>query len=541
MAMTGPLGTLPPAMPTPSGPIIEPPAPSPLQAPAVAHNVGGWIAHWARLQPTHPAWTDDASRHTYAEAEDRVQRVTGWLARNGLESKDRLALWLGNRIPFFEAFFACARLGAITLPVNARLTPSEVAFQLDDCRPRLILVEPRWRSAAEKALALTRKCPNTRIIVIDDDHDEAIRAQSRSATIRPVSPETPMILMYTSGTTGHPKGALLPHRKALFNSLNAQLYFDLRREDRALVVAPLFHSLALQILSLPALYCGASIRLQEGFDPGRVWKTIEAEGITFAGGVPTMHERLLASLDAGEPFDRPPGSLRFLFTAGAAAPSHLAERFERHGVLMLQGYGQTETSTLTCQTPDQALAKPSSVGRPVAHAEIRLVDPMTFDAAPEAWRDVSPGEVGEVVARGPITMLGYWERPEATQETLREGWVRTGDLATRDEDFDLTLVGRAREMYISGGENVYPAEIEAALLRHPAIAEAAVVARPDTEWGEVGLAYVVAAEGEKPGERELLDWLSERIARFKQPREIRFESSLPRTASGKIQKNRLAQ
>lgn len=516
------------------------------------HNTGDWISRWARRRPDRLAWADDHRRCSWAEADDRVSRLTAWLEARGVGPGDRVALWLGNRGAFIEAFFATARLGAITLPLNARLTPAEIAFQLDDSTPKVLLVERAWEARAEAAQALARARSGTLLTVgagsesgdpdagaQHDEYEQALAGSTPSNHCEPVAPQAPLMLMYTSGTTGRPKGALLPHRKALYNSLNAQLFFDLRARDRVLVVAPLFHSLGLQILTLPALYAGASVVFQEGFEARRVWSTIEREGIRFFGGVPTMHQRLLDALRAGEPFARVPDCLRFAFTAGAAAPVELIRAFHEHGLLMKQGYGQTETSILTCLEPEQALAKAGSVGRPVFHSDLRIVDPATLEGPVEGWREVAVGEIGEIVVRGPITMLGYWQRPEATAETLRGEWLRTGDLGFRDAEGDLTLVGRARELYISGGENVYPAEIEATLVEHPAIAEAAVVAMPDPEWGEIGRAHVVLHEGHELSAAELHAWLQTRLARFKQPRRIAFERALPRTASGKIQKHRL--
>ena len=533
----------------PSTPLRRPP----LADRSVLHNTGDWVSRWAGRRPDRPAWDDDHRRCTWAEADDRVARLTAWLEGQSVGPGDRVALWLGNRGAFLEALFASARLGAIALPLNARLTPAEIAFQLDDSTPRVLLVERAWAGRAQAALAIVRaRC---RILLTvgagpeagdpddrdegEDEYEQALASSPPSDRCEPVAPQTPLLLMYTSGTTGRPKGALLPHRKALYNSLNAQLFFDLRARDRVLVVAPLFHSLGLQILTLPALYAGASVVLQEGFEAGRVWSTIEREGIRFFGGVPTMHQRLLDALRAGEPFSQIPDCLRFAFTAGAAAPVELIRAFHEHGLLMKQGYGQTETSILTCLEPEHALAKAGSVGRPVFHADLRIVDPATLEGPVEGWRERAVGEVGEIVVRGPITMLGYWQRPEATAETLRGEWLRTGDLGFRDAEGDLTLVGRGRELYISGGENVYPAEIEAVLVEHPAIAEAAVVAMPDPEWGEVGRAHVVMHEDGAASEADLHAWLQSRLARFKQPRRIVFESALPRTASGKIQKHRL--
>ena len=513
-------------------------AESPLARAAASHNAAGWIERWAMRTPDRLAWADDSTRSSFAEAHQRVGRMASWLHLQGIQPGDRVALWLTNRVATLEALFAIARLGAIALPLNARLRPAEIAFQLADSRTRLVLVEPQWRDHAREALAAL-KAERPQLVEVDAAFDQVVDAQAARIESHVVTPEDPMILMYTSGTTGKPKGALLPHRKALYNSLNAQLFFGITAEDAVLVVAPLFHSLGLQILTLPALYAGASVRLQEGFDAERVWRTLESDRITYFGGVPTMHQRLLDAWDAkGRSAKRPP-SLRFAFTAGAAASREMIERFHALGLEMKQGYGQTETSVLTCLESDQALAKAGSVGRPVFHAEVRLIDSASIDAAPSAWRDVGVGEIGEIVVRGPITMTGYWERPEANAETLREGWLRTGDLATRDADFDVTLVGRAREMYISGGENVYPAEVEATLVEHPAIAEAAVVGIPDPEWGEVGRAHLVCTSGRSVDIAELKGWLESRLARFKQPTEFVLEREFPRTASGKVQKNRL--
>ncbi len=518
--------------------------------PSIEHNCASWITRWADAQPQALAWVDDHRRCDYACAEDRIRRLSSWLAARGVGAGDRVALWLGNRGAMLEAVFATARLGAIVLPINARLTAAEVSFQLGDAKPRVLLVERVWRERAEAAGRLMK---TTQPIVLEvgtgeagtgqdaasDAYEEALASQDRVLPIKPVRPDDPMILMYTSGTTGKPKGALLPHRKTLYNSLNAEDFFEIQSSDRVFVVAPLFHSLGLQILALPALFKGAGLVLQEGFSAPRAWATIEAESVTYYGGVPTMHQRMLDALGGNDALTAPPASLRFAFTAGAAAAPEMLHAFHALGLLVKQGYGQTETSTLTCLEADRALAKAGSVGRPVRHVDLRLIDPATIDGAVAGWRDVAPGVVGEIVARGPITMLGYWQRPEATAETLREGWVRTGDLATRDEDFDITLVGRSREMYISGGENVYPAEVEATLVCHPDIEEAAVVAIPDPEWGEVGRAHIVLAPDKTTLPAHLREWLATRLARYKQPREIIIESELPRTASGKVQKHRL--
>jgi fatty-acyl-CoA synthase len=251
-----------------------------------------------------------------------------------------------------------------------------------------------------------------------------------------------------------------------------------------------------------------------------------------------MFRALLEAFDAAP---RPPDlrRLRFLFTAGAAIPVELVRAFEARGIVLKQGFGQTETSLLCCLEARDAVRRAGSVGRPLAHAELRVVRPATLAAPPARWEECAAGETGEIVVRGPLAMLGYWGRPEETAEVLRGEWLRTGDLATRDAEGFLTLVGRARELYISGGENVYPAEVEAVYAEHPAVREIAVVGVPDAEWGEVGRAYVVPAPGAACDAAALRAWGRERLAAFKLPRDFVAVPELPRTETGKVQKHRL--
>jgi fatty-acyl-CoA synthase len=507
------------------------------------HNIGGWIQRWAQRAPDRLAVIDGDLRLDYAALEARVARLAGWLRAEGVGRGERVALLLANRSAYLEAVFAAARIGAAAVPINNRLSPREIAYLLDDCSPTVLLHESEFAELVQRACQRAATPPRLRIAVggEPDLYERGLAQADPAPEVLPVTADDPMMLMYTSGTTGEPKGAVLPHRKALYNSLNAELYFGIRQQDRVLAVAPLFHSLGLHILSLPALYAGATLLLQRRFDPEAVWRAVEQERITYLGGVPTFYQRLhdlLEDLPAGQ-FDL--SSLRFLFTAGAAISIDLVRAYEARGLVLKQGYGQTETSILCCLEERDAVRKAGSVGRPVFHAELRVVATDSFDRAPEHWREVAVGETGEIVVRGPITMLGYWQRPEASAETLREGWLRTGDLATVDAEGFLTLVGRARDMFISGGENVYPAEVEAVYAEHPAVREVAVVSTPDPRWGEVGKAFVVPAPGQ-PLDAEALDkWGRERLASFKIPRHFVELDQLPKTASGKVQKHRLVE
>ena len=356
------------------------------------------------------------------------------------------------------------------------------------------------------------------------------------AEVAPVSPEDPMILMYTSGTTGAPKGALLPHRKTLFNCKNAGVFFGLTPADRVLTVVPLFHSFGLLILAIPTLWAGGEVVLQPRFEPSAVWHAVAAHRITFLGGVPTMFAALLEAFDRERP---DVSSLRFLFTAGAAIPVDVIHAFAERGLALKQGFGQTETSILCCLDAADAVRKAGSVGRPVPYAELRIVRRESLARPVRGWEDCAVDESGEIVVRGPITMTGYWERPEATAETLRDGWLRTGDLGSFDAEGFVTLVGRSKELFISGGENVYPRQVEGVYEQHPAIREVAVVGVPDPRWGEVGRAYVVLEPGAVLDPGALERFGRERLASFKVPRSFVAVSELPRTASGKVQKHRL--
>jgi fatty-acyl-CoA synthase len=501
------------------------------------HNVGAWTRQRAAIAGDRIALVDSERSLDYAALHERTGRCAAVLAGAGIGPGDRVALLLRNRTAYLEVVLAAARLGAIAVPMNVRFKAPELRYLLDDCTPRALVLDADLEAVARAACEGAKNPPAFQL-PCPAPYEAALAETAPREQIEPVIPDHPMILMYTSGTTGRPKGALLPHRKTLFNSLNAQLFFDLTQRDRVLVILPLFHSFGLAILSLPALYAGAAVHLEPRFDADRTWRTIEQRGITYLGAVPTQLGALLEGLEAAP--ERPDtSSLRFLFGAGAPVPVEHIRGFERQGLVLKQGFGQTETSILCCLDARDAVRKAGSVGRPVFHAEIRVVELESLSEPPERWRDAAPGASGEIVVRGPITMLGYWGMPEATAETLRGDWLRTGDLATVDDEGFLTLVGRKRDLFISGGENVYPAEIEATYAEHPDVREIAVVGRPDPKWGEVGHAYVALVPGAVLDPAALHAWGAERLADFKLPRAFIEVDALPRTETGKVQKHRL--
>jgi fatty-acyl-CoA synthase len=480
-------------------------------------NVGGWLRARAALHPERAAIVCEPSgaRLTYRELDRLADRVAAALARAGVGVGDRVAVALPSEPVYLALYFAAARLGAILIPLNTRLTRHELDFQIADAEPRLAI----------RGDAVDLSPPASGRLWSADELRAALPERAPECALAPGG-EAPHVLMYTSGTTGTPKGALLPHRKTLYNTLNAEIYFGLREGDVVVAPVPLFHSFGLKILSVPALFCGATVVIVERFDASGLQQVVRRHAGTLLGAVPVMWQRMLRAGVDREALR----SLRLAFSAGAALDVETIREFAALGIPLVQGYGQTETSILCCLDAEHAVSRAGSVGRPVRYGEVRIAD--------EAGRTQPPLVPGEVVVRGPILMLGYWRRPEETAASRLDGWLRTGDLAIADAEGFVTLVGRSKELYISGGENVYPAEVERVLETHPDVAEAAVVGVEDPEWGESGRAFLVPAR--RPLDTEaVLAWARERLARYKLPREVVLVDELPRTASGKIQKHLL--
>ncbi len=492
----------------------------------------------ARSQPDRIALIFQGESVSYKSLWERTAALAAGLVRQGASPGCRIACVCGNHPAFVELYFACSMIGSIFVPLNARLAPPELLVQLEDTKPILLLLGPGLAGLDGSLRACGWK-GDANVVCLDPDAGGRRRSyegllcpgaqQEDPGLLRPSSPEDPQMILFTSGTAGLPKGALLPYRKTFYNSLNAEVFFELTGDDRVLVPVPLFHSLGLNILTVPVLLKGGTVILQERFDEETTLRHVEAYRATFLGAVPTIYQRLLRQgLDR-----RDLSSLRFCFTAGAPVAVPVIEAYHRRGLLLKQGYGQTETSILCCLDARDALRKAGSVGKPVRHGEVRVVD--------QDGRDVRPGQVGEIVARGPIVMLGYWNRPEETSRVLRGGWLHTQDLATVDAEGFVTLAGRKGDMYISGGENIHPEEIERLYRTHPCIQDIAVVGVPDPDLGETGLAFVVLEPGTSVSGADLRAFGEGRIARYKIPRTFAFVETLPRTVTGKVQKYLLRQ
>lgn len=503
-------------------------------------NIAWWVERWHELWPDKIALIYEQMEVSYSQLHQRSNRTSCWLQAMGIEKGDRVAVMLANCPEFIELYLACARLGAIFVPINFRLVGSELQYILKNSRPRLFVFGQRYLDMI-LPLNLTRNRPPMMLACVGDPLSEDEIADYRSEVVEfnggipfltkslgPADPEEPHVIMYTSGTTGQPKGAVLSHRKTFFNSLNADIFFRLHFDDIMLIILPLFHSGGLFIQASPSLYKGATMVLHPRFDPDRTFADIEKYRVTKLLGVPTVYRSLLKSKTA-ERGDI--SSLRVCAIGGEKTTPDLLAECSASGFHLRQIMGQTETSILLWASERDSIRKPGTVGRPVFHAEVNLVD--------RGGRPVDVGEVGEIVVRGTTMMKEYWQDPVRTEQTVINGWLHTGDLARRDEEGYYYLVDRATDMYISGGENVYPAEIERALREHPGVEEAAVIGVPDETWGEVGRAFVQIKSGVQLEAMQLRQHCENRLARYKLPKKIVFIEDFPRTSLGKIQKTKL--
>ena len=478
-------------------------------------DLSHWIERHARFAPHACAIRFEGEAIGYAELAHRIRRAAANLAALGVGQGDALAYLGLNHPAVLVLLFACARLGAMLVPLNWRLAPPEHARVLADCPPRVLFVEPAF---AEHARAMAGAIPATELAVLEREAPAAPAAAGDEGS--------PLLLCYTSGSTGAPKGVVLTQRALLWNAVNSAHMHDLTSADRVLTTLPLFHVGGMNIQTTPALHAGASVTLHPKFDPLAVLEAIERERITLAVLVPAQLEALMA-LPRWPSADL--SSLRMITTGSTIVAEAFVRRASERGVPVIQVYGSTETCPIaTYVRAGDALRKAGSAGIAALHCEVKVVD--DDGAALPVGRD------GEILVRGPNVATGYWNAPAETARTFAGGWYRSGDLGHFDDEGHLYVVARKNDLIISGGENIYPAEVEAVLLECPAIAEACVVGRPDERWGEAVIAAVVLKPGCPLTETEALTLFHGRIARYKHPREVRFLERLPRSALGKVQK-----
>jgi len=502
-------------------------------------NIGDWIKQWATIKPNKVAIISDDVPYTYRELNCRINRLSHLFLKRGFNKGDRVAVLLHNCKQFIEIFFSLSKLGGIIVPLNWRLAVPEQEFIIKDSGSDTLIFEDIFTAETEELRKRTAIRHYISCTVGEDleEYTSPSWAMSYESSLNacedheprlsePTGDRDPHIIMYTSGTTGLPKGALLSHRKTFFNVLNADMFFDLTTKDIMIIARPIFHSGGLIVESAPVLYKGGTIIVKKRFRPEEILETIQKYKVTILELPATVYQFILNECNV-ENFDV--SSLRCCFTGGERIPIPLLEALAKKGLIVSQIYGLTEASTLFWLPTEEAKRRMGSVGHPIFHGRVRIVD--------SEGKDVKPGETGEIAVKGPIVMTGYWNRNDLTDEVIKDGWLFTGDLARVDEEGFVYIVDRKKDMFISGGENIYPAEIEKVLLGHPMISNVAVVGVSDEKWGEVGKAYIVPKNGEQVTTKEIIDYLKSRIAKYKIPKYIQFEKDLPFTASGKIQKH----
>ncbi|WP_406487306.1 o-succinylbenzoate--CoA ligase [Streptomyces phaeochromogenes] len=489
-------------------------------------GLGSWPARRARKTPHRTALIHGDTTLTYAGLYERTTRLAHALRDSGVRRGDRIAYLGPNHPSYLETLFAAGTLGAVFVPLNTRLAAPELAYQLTDSGAKALVYGP---SFAGLVAGLPGNSDVRTYVEVGAEYDQLLGAASGEAIDEPVTADDTCIIMYTSGTTGRPKGAMLTHGNLTWNAVNVLVDQDLIADERALVSAPLFHTAGLNMLTLPVLLKGGTCVLVEAFDPAATFDLIERHRITFMFGVPTMFEHV-----ARHPrwADADLSSLRMLSCGGSPVPTPLIAAYQERGLTFLQGYGMTEASPgVLFLDAEHAVTKAGSAGVPHFFSDVRVVRP---DLTP-----AETGETGEVVVRGPHVMPGYWGLPDETAAVFHDGWFRSGDAARIDEDGYVTIVDRIKDMIISGGENIYPAEIEDQILAHPDIVECAVIGVPDEKWGEVPRAVIVPREDVELDPDEVLASLAGRLAKYKIPKSVVLADELPRTASGKLLKSRV--
>ncbi|MGY1835741.1 long-chain fatty acid--CoA ligase [Blastococcus sp. SYSU DS0510] len=496
-------------------------------------GLGSWPERRLRISPDRDALWFEGTTTSHAGFADRVRRTAGALAGLGVGSGDRVAWTGGNHPSALETLYACGQLGAVWVPVNARLAAPEAEYVLGHSGASVVV---HGRDHGALADALRDRLPGVRHWLAAEPpaaggagsrpYEELLAEADADARDLPVTLDDPCLIMYTSGTTGRPKGAVLTHGNMTWNGVNQLLGFDFGQHERTLALAPLFHIGGLNGTVNPTLLRGGCAVVVRGFDPAETLRVIEEQRINSFFAVPTM---LDAMAWLPEFATRDLSALRTIGAAGAPLPLPTLRTWLDRGVTMQQAYGMTEAAPgCTVLDSADAVRKVGSAGKRVFFTDVRVLRADGTEAAVD--------EVGEVVVQGPNVMAGYWRDPERTAEVLVDGWYRTGDAGSVDAEGFLYIRDRYKDMIISGGENIYPAEVESALLELPGVLEAAVIGVPDEKWGEACLAVLVVAPGVEHDGDVVRTALRERLAGFKVPRLVEFADELPKTATGKVRK-----
>ncbi len=493
-----------------------------------------WVSKWARYGPDKLFLRDHQQdvQWTYLQAEQRACVLAQKLrAEHGVARGQRLAVYAQNCSEYVFLFLACVKLGAVLVPLNFRLTPSELAVMLRDSDPSLLIFDPEFEESLTALRSLGLDVPSVPMIELKTAAFDRSGAAAEFVLDRPGQLDDAAMILYTSGTTGTPKGAVINHRMLMWNAINTSLRLDLNSEDHSLIFAPFFHTGGWNVLLTPFMHTGGSHTLLTGFEPELILDRIEKEKVSLLFGVPTMMQMLA---DA-EPFANCDlSSMRYAIVGGAPMPVPLINRWHERGVFIRQGYGLTEVGPNCFSLPqEQAVAKCGSIGLPNFYIEAQIVD--------QDGAACADGEVGELWLRSEVVTPGYWNNEAATAAAITDGWFHTGDMVRQDDEGYYFVMDRKKNMYISGGENVYPAEVEAALVSHEAVSEAAVIGVPHARWGETGHAFLVLQKDQSLDQAGVETHCRDRLAKFKIPKHVSYVPELPRNDAGKIDRAVLRQ
>lgn len=490
-------------------------------------GVGSWPARRARMTPQRTAIVHETTARTYAELAQRVTRLAHALRSLGVGRGDRVAYLGPNHPALAETLFATGLLGAVFVPLNTRLAVPELAYNLDDSGAETLLWAPEF---ADTIAELRETVKVREYVAVGDEYERLLVAADDTALDEPVGLDDVCMIQYTSGTSGRPKGVMLSHGNIAWNCYNILLDVDVSSDEVSLVSAPMFHTAALNQLFLPTVLKGGTSVLMSSFDPEHAFDLIAEQRVSWMFGVPTM---FLAMAQSARWAEADLSSVRILMCGGAPVPESLIHTYQERGLVFLQGYGLTETSpgALFLRTAD-SIRKAGAAGTPCFFTDVRVVRP--------DGTDVAPGEVGEVLIEGPNVSNGYWQLPDVTEAAFTDdGWFRSGDAAVVDDEGYVAIVDRVKDMFITGGENVYPAEVEHLIHGCPDVADCAVIGVPDERWGEVGRAVVVLREGATATGADILGFLVGKIAKYKIPKSVVLVEELPRNATGKLLRARL--
>ncbi|WP_216831150.1 class I adenylate-forming enzyme family protein [Alkalihalobacterium elongatum] len=497
--------------------------------------VGGLLKKAAHQTPSKEAFIYEDTRITYQVLYDRATKAGHWLRSKGLEQDDKVGFILKNGLPFVEIFFATTLSGAVGVPINFRLKQNEIEYILQNSECKFLFIDKEYVEVIED---IQEKLVDLQAVIVIDEtelplgmisYDEIFTCEEEFPPVD-INENDGCMIVYTSGTTGRPKGAVLTHKNLYQNGMNMIWEFKLDTSFKFLLVPPLFHVGSMSFLIHTCLVKGTSV-IHRDFHPEAVLEAIEKEQINSLFLVPAMWNFLLQVPNIN---DYQLSSLRKCMTAAAICPLELKKSMMHHfpHASIYDVFGQTEMSPCTtCLHPEDSLRKTTSVGKPVINVEVRVVD--------DQMNDVPIGEIGEIVYRGPTLMKEYYKNREATEEAFAGGWFHSGDLVRMDDEGFIYVVDRKKDMIISGGENIYPAEIEEVLYTHPKILEVAVIGVPDKDWGENVKAVIVTKRNETMTEQEVIDFCSKYLASYKKPKSVEFMLELPRNAAGKVLKTAL--